>query len=390
MILKERKKSKHNKLAKPEGGKYHRNEWAVIGAPCDIIEKLMDDLSKSLPSTMRLGLLNAAHKKGRKDSSFHVNILYKISHSKLSTSESNADTTYRKALRDTDLTLINGNHFIGAKQIVIITEEKRESLSKKLDRLSDIKMILLQKSSDDIHDFVLELIKEKDDLQIFRLDQIEKISKAIMDDYTKSIPPLYGLILSGGKSQRMGRDKGEIAYHDRPQREHEANLIQDFCNRTYISCRENQDELIESSFPKLYDTFSNLGPFGGILSALREHPNAAWLTLACDLPYLDKSTIKQLVTQRNPQKLATCFHNPVTEFPEPLITIWEPRAYPHLLEYLSLGYSCPRKVLINSDIEELHLEDPIHLTNVNDPESRDLAKRQLQNIMSEKTKPSQF
>ncbi len=380
--MKKAKKSKHNTLAKPEGGKYHRNEWAIIGAPCEIIEKLMDDLSTSLPSNMRLGLLNAAHKKGRKDNNFHVNILDKISHSKISTNQTDIDPSYRKLLSDTDLALINGNHFLGAKQIVIITEEKKESLSKKIDRLTDIKIILLQRSSDDIHDFVLDLIKEKEDIQIFRLDQIEKISKAIMEDYNMSIPPLYGLILAGGKSQRMGRDKGDIEYHDRPQREYEAHLVQDFCNRTFISCRENQDELIETSFPKLYDTFSNLGPYGGILSAFREHPNTAWLTLACDLPYLDKATIKKLVSKRNPQKLATCFHNPVTQFPEPLITIWEPKAYPQLLEYLSRGFSCPRKVLINSDIEEIHLDDPIHLTNVNDPESRDLAKRQLEILFS--------
>ncbi|NBQ54579.1 MAG: molybdenum cofactor guanylyltransferase, partial [Proteobacteria bacterium] len=30
-------------------------------------------------------------------------------------------------------------------------------------------------------------------------------------------PELYGLILTGGQSTRMGRDKAEIAYGDKPQ-----------------------------------------------------------------------------------------------------------------------------------------------------------------------------
>lgn len=379
-----KKRSKHSKITKPDGGKYHRNEWSLIGASCPIIDKLIGDIAEILPPELSIGVINADHKKGRKTGKIDVKVIDKISYTNISTSPTNPELSYRKVLENTDLVLINGNHFNGSKQIVLITEEKKESLSKKLDRLTDIKMILLQRSSDDIHDFLMDLIKDKKDLEIFRMDQVAKICQSIVNNIEATTPPLYGLILSGGKSQRMGEDKGAIQYHDKPQREFEANLIQDFCFRTFISCRENQDELVETSFPKIYDSFINLGPYGGILSAFREHPNSAWLTLACDLPYLDKKTLKQLVINRNSSKLATCFYNPVTSFPEPLITIWEPRAYPVLLEYLSLGYSCPRKVLINSDIEIIELADPIHLTNVNDPESRELAVRQIETIFQKK------
>ena len=88
------------------------------------------------------------------------------------------------------------------------------------------------------------------------------------------------------------------------------------------------------------------------------------------MPYLDKETIAQLVRDRNTSKVATCFYNPETDFPEPLITIWEPRAYPILLDYLAQGYSCPRKVLINSDIEMIKMADPIKMKNANTPEER--------------------
>ena len=63
--------------------------------------------------------------------------------------------------------------------------------------------------------------------------------------------------------------------------------------------------------------------------------------------------------------MATSFLNSSTGFPEPLITLWEPKAYPILLEYLSMGYSCPRKVLINSDVELVNLEDQSVLFNAN-------------------------
>jgi molybdopterin-guanine dinucleotide biosynthesis protein A len=111
-----------------------------------------------------------------------------------------------------------------------------------------------------------------------------------------------------------------------------------------------------------------LGPFGAILSAFRAHPDAAWLVVACDLPNLDAAAIDYLVAQRNTSKIATTFRSPFDQFPEPLVTIWEPKSYPVLLQFLAQGYSCPRKALINSPTEILEPLRPESLVNVNQPE----------------------
>jgi molybdopterin-guanine dinucleotide biosynthesis protein A len=57
-----------------------------------------------------------------------------------------------------------------------------------------------------------------------------------------------------------------------------------------------------------------------------------------------------------------------------LITIWEPRSYQVMLNFLAQGYSCPRKVLINSEIELLKVKDVKVLLNVNDAEGYDEIK----------------
>ncbi len=378
MISSDNKKhTKHAQLTKPKGGEYHRNEWSIIGAPCDIIDQLAHDLTEKLHKILSIGFLSADHDASHLDHKYHTQFTDKINHQAWTSEDKPKAKQYRKFFNHLDLLLVNGNHYNGAKQIVLINEKKKESLSKKTDRLTDVRMILLQRSSDDIYDFVMEKLTNEPEVQVFRIDQIDKIANALLKEFQENIPPLYGLILTGGKSQRMGEDKGSIEYHGKAQREYEAELAQKFCNRTFISLRKNQDELIQSRHTKIYDTFEGLGPFGGLLSAFQKEPNAAWLTLACDLPYLDLSTLKQLVSQRNPTKLATCFYNPETEFPEPLITIWEPQAYPVLLEFLSQGYACPRKVLINSDIEMIKLEDPSKMTNVNDPIERAEAEKNL-------------
>jgi len=61
---------------------------------------------------------------------------------------------------------------------------------------------------------------------------------------------------------------------------------------------------------------------------------------------------------------------------EPLITIYEPKAYPILLSYLAQGYSCPRKVLINSDVEIIEVDDDF-IRNINTPEEHQEALKEL-------------
>ncbi len=367
------KHTKHAALEKPIGGDFHRNEIACIGAPCEIIDDFCKNINEALQAVLKLGYLSEDHKASRKSTGFHTTYTNKIKYQRIDFKARPEQKQWRKYFNDLDLLLVNGNHFTAATQIVFIHDKKKESLSRKLDRLTNIKMIILENSNDEIYDFVLAKLTNEEELGVFRRDQLDKIAAFLLKDFQKNIAPLYGLILAGGKSSRMGHDKGAIDYHGKAQREYEAELAAAFCNQTFISCRKNQDELIETRFKKVYDTFEGLGPFGGLLSAFRAHPNAAWLSLACDLPYLDKAVVSNLVKHRNPTKLATCFYNPETEFPEPLITIWEPKAYPVLLEFLSQGYSCPRKVLINTDIEMIQMKDPTKMTNANTDEERKIA-----------------
>jgi molybdopterin-guanine dinucleotide biosynthesis protein A len=90
---------------------------------------------------------------------------------------------------------------------------------------------------------------------------------------------------------------------------------------------------------------------------------------------MDEGTLRNLVAWRNSSSVATAYHSPVTDFPEPLIAIWEPKSYPVLLSFLAQGYSCPRKVLINTDITLLNAPKPEALTNVNTPEELERIKR---------------
>jgi molybdopterin-guanine dinucleotide biosynthesis protein A len=192
-----------------------------------------------------------------------------------------------------------------------------------------------------------------------------------------NFPAINGLVLAGGQSKRMGSDKGLMQWHGKEQRYHVADLLKNFCEDVFISCRADQEKEIDTNYKTLTDTFLNLGPYGGILSALRSDSTKAWLVVACDLPLVDEATIKYLVDKRNPQSIATTFESPHDGLPEPLITVWEPQSYPVLLDFLGRGYTCPRKVLINGDKTMLQPPHPGALMNVNTPEDAEKAKKQL-------------
>ncbi|RYE18274.1 MAG: molybdenum cofactor guanylyltransferase [Sphingobacteriales bacterium] len=190
-------------------------------------------------------------------------------------------------------------------------------------------------------------------------------------------PKLNGLVLAGGKSIRMGFDKGAVKWHGREQRYYLADMLKPYCSEIFISCRPEQKSEMAGEYTTIPDTFTDLGPFGAILSAFREQPDSAWLVVATDLPLLDDNTLQHLIKNRSVASLATAYKNAADDLPEPLITIWEPKSYPALLAYLAQGYSCPRKVLINSDSTLLNAPDPDALTNVNTPEELDRIKRIL-------------
>jgi len=189
---------------------------------------------------------------------------------------------------------------------------------------------------------------------------------------------LYGLVLSGGKSTRMGEDKGLITYHDLPQREHLYHLLKEVCDQTFISIRNDQEKEIPQEFETIIDKDEFRGPYNGLLSAHAEHPDVAWLVLACDLPLVDKNALLELINGRNSNKIASAFADVENPLPEPLCAIWEPESLKQSVTYLKAGNgSCPRKFLINADVNLVFPKNKEVLLNANSREEYEQALQKL-------------
>lgn len=74
-----------------------------------------------------------------------------------------------------------------------------------------------------------------------------------------------------------------IQWHGKEQRYYAADMLKNFCYEVFISCRTEQANNIDDAYKTLPDTFLNMGPFGGILSAMRckEITRGWWLPAIC-------------------------------------------------------------------------------------------------------------
>lgn len=370
--------TKHAKIAKPDYGNFGRKELAIMGTPCSEIKLLSDKIANKLTPKFKTCFLDADHKGAEEETKtlslqagHESEYVDKINFHRFDQKTKPSTFDFKSTLNDIDLAIVNGNHFEGKRQILVI--DSRKSLEKKLYKLTHVVLILFKNSEEAAPKYIKQYVEDFDDIPQLKLDDTDAIADFIINWMTKAIAPIKGMVLAGGESLRMSRDKTILNYHGKAQKEHMFDLLSSCTSKAYISVRHS----IKEDHRTIADSFTGLGPYGAILSAFRQDPNSAWLITACDQPYLTKATLDFLISRRNPSKTATAFYNPDTDFPEPLITIWEPKAYAHLLFYLSQGYSCPRKVLINTDIEMIHLEDPSILNNVNTPEEFEQAMAKL-------------
>ena len=381
-------RTKHADLARPAIGEFARHELAFMGAPCGDIQRLAASLTAALaPAGSRVGYVDADHTSGDADAGqtlspllqagAYAEVTDKIHFRRRDERRALDRFSQPELLAGTDLVLVNGNHFRARQQVVLI--DPRKSLAHKLDKLTDVQAFVLAAGVTEIPDYLQAHLPHHAQLPQFALVDVAGLAAWVQQWLAARQAPLRGLVLAGGLSQRMQTDKGRLHYGTtgREQREVAAALLAEVCQDVFVSCRAEQAAELPTGLQPLPDSFLGLGPLGGILSAFRHDPNAAWLVLACDLPFLTAETLRELVAGRQPSRLATAFQSPGNEFPEPLITIFETRAYPELLRFLGLGYSCPRKMLINSDVQVLPTPGGEALRNVNTPAERAAAQQAL-------------
>lgn len=170
---------------------------------------------------------------------------------------------------------------------------------------------------------------------------------------------LTALILAGGKSERMGKDKALINYKGQPHIFYLAELLSPFCDKVLISRNKNQTLLPEGNYEIILDDESseNQGPLTGLISAIKKYPSANFLTIYCDIINADEEFLQYLIKERDIGKCATCFES--NNFPEPSIVIFENKSNQIILNKYNSGKYSIINFLKEYDCKKVSLPHPL-------------------------------
>ena len=173
--------------------------------------------------------------------------------------------------------------------------------------------------------------------------------------------PVWGGILVGGVSRRMGRPKADLRFRGLTFFEIVSQAMEDLEGPVVLGERSDTDHII------LPDVAGIGGPLAGLLSAMRWQPSAAWVFAACDLPLVERSVIQWLVEQRRSDRQIIL---PRTDGRvHPLLALYEPTSLASLERLAAGGY--PALSSLQDAPGVFVVEPPARLvrcwTNVNTP-----------------------
>jgi molybdopterin-guanine dinucleotide biosynthesis protein A len=197
-----------------------------------------------------------------------------------------------------------------------------------------------------------------------------------------SVPPVKGLLLSGGQSRRMGTDKGLLCYANGTSEVERWEAIFDALAVPFF-WSQRPGQYPYDLFPhitRIVDQNPGSGPLGALMSAYRLHPGNAWLVLACDWPLLGLEDIRYLLEQRHPERTVTSYVHEGRR--QPLCSLYEPEFLQQAALDWEAGQQSLSHLLQAADAWELSVFDAKRFLNVNDPTMRQQVEEEIRKVPS--------
>lgn len=110
------------------------------------------------------------------------------------------------------------------------------------------------------------------------------------------------IILSGGKSSRMGEDKALLQVGAKTIIEMMIDKLKPFCNEIIISA-DNVEKYSKFGYKVVPDKFKNSGPLAGIYSSLLESNTERNFVISCDLPLVSQNVIEKIINTNSDKEI---------------------------------------------------------------------------------------
>lgn len=180
---------------------------------------------------------------------------------------------------------------------------------------------------------------------------------------------LYVGILLGGQSTRMGAPKHGLKINDRSFFEIIQTTAAPFAAGVFAL---GPPLAGVSAIP---DVEGARGPLAGILAALRHPPEADWLIVACDMPFVSPAAIEWLLSFRG-SAAAVIPLSPGGRV-EPLFALYSPAIRTEVEELIRTPNAAPRLLAQKEGVLTPQIPEPLvpAWRNINTPLAYDSARR---------------
>ncbi len=130
--------------------------------------------------------------------------------------------------------------------------------------------------------------------------------------------PLTIAIQAGGKSSRMGTDKSFVPFRGRPLIATVIDAVAGLGDEL-ILITNKPDDYAHLGLPMFGDLYPETGPLGGIYTAIHAAAHPHVLTVACDMPWLNRPLLEYMASLRETADVVV----PRWEkYPEPLHAVY--------------------------------------------------------------------
>jgi molybdopterin-guanine dinucleotide biosynthesis protein A len=139
------------------------------------------------------------------------------------------------------------------------------------------------------------------------------------------------IILAGGESKRMGRDKAALPFNGETLLQSVIDSVQPLFAQTLVSVRELRSDVV---LPQICDTQADGGPLVGLISAMEAVTTPWTFVVACDMPFVAPALIAHLASLRDGHQAVV---PQVNEHAQPLAAFYARSALPLLRSSLASG-----------------------------------------------------
>lgn len=176
---------------------------------------------------------------------------------------------------------------------------------------------------------------------------------------------ITGIVIAGGKSQRMGSDKGAIEFNGKTFMQHSIDALTDITNDVFIVSNSSTHDCF--NLKRVNDIVENSGPLAAIYTGLFYTKTSYNIILSCDIPLIHQSILNELITQYTDEY--DVIYVEANKKAMPLIALYHKRCAKTCLELLNSGEKRLSKLTNRLHSKTIVLDESLEkfTSNINTP-----------------------